>query len=145
MRDLLLLAHVVVGALALLAGPTVLLVPAWLRAAAFLAYSALVTAVTLTAVGLVAVSPGLWWLLPVAAATQGSLLLGARARRRRWRHWPAWQAHLLGGSYVALVTGLAVGSTGAVVAWVLPALLAQAPIAVTKRRLNAQRAALVVA
>jgi hypothetical protein len=45
------------------------------------------------------------------------------------------QPHLLGGSYVALTTGLLVAQTGNPVAWVLPAVLGQVPIALAKRRL----------
>ena len=51
-------------------------------------------------------------------------------------HWPTLQPHLLGGSYIALVTGALIASTGNPVWWVLPALVGQVPIAAAKRRLH---------
>jgi hypothetical protein len=73
----------------------------------------------------------------VAVATEALAVAGVLAR---WQDWPGWrtlQPHLLGGSYIALVTGLLVASTGNPVWWVLPALVGQVPIAVAKRRLHA--------
>jgi hypothetical protein len=81
-------------------------------------------------------APGLGWLLPVAVATQALAVAGALARRQDWPRWRTMQPHLLGGSYIALVTGLLVASTGNPVWWVLPALVGQVPIAVAKRRLH---------
>ena len=52
-----------------------------------------------------------------------------------WPHWRTVQPHLLGGSSVALTTGLLVAQTGSPLAWVLPALLGQVPIALAERRL----------
>lgn len=135
MHDVLLVAHVLAGTLGLLLGPAALLAPRTVRASLAGAYQVAVTAVAVTAVGLVAIAPDLWWLLPVAAATQAGAFVGSRVHRWDWTGWPTWQAHLLGGSYVALVTGLAVASTGLLVFWLLPALVAQLPIAVAKRRL----------
>ncbi|WP_231558058.1 hypothetical protein [Modestobacter caceresii] len=95
------------------------------------------------AVGVVAVSagllavtdPSLVWLLPLAVGTEVLAVTGALARRRRWSGWRSWQSHLLGGSYIALVTGVLIAETGNPVCWLLPALIGQLPIAVAKRRL----------
>ena len=135
-RDAALTAHVVLGTLALLIGPVALLAPAAVRGRAGDAYQLAVAGVAGSA-GILATTAmsRLWWLLPIAVATEAAALLGRRARRRRGAHWPAATAHLLGGSYIALVTGLLVVETGQAVFWVLPALVGQLPIAVAKRRL----------
>ena len=63
-------------------------------------------------------------------------MAGALARRRDWAGWRSWQPHLLGGSYIALVTGVLIAETGQPLFWLLPALVGQWPIAVAKRRLH---------
>jgi hypothetical protein len=90
-------------------------------------------------------APGLGWLLPVAVATEALAVAGALARRQAWPLWRTLQPHLLGGSYIALGTGLLVAATGNPVWWVLPALVGQAPIAVAKRRLHGAAVAVPVA
>ncbi|WP_369141267.1 hypothetical protein [Modestobacter versicolor] len=139
MRDVVLLLHVVVGTSGLALGP------AWLVArrrghpahALAVAYQAAVAGVVCSAAVLAVTDPGLRWLLPVAVVTEVLAVTGALARRRSWPAWRSWQPHLLGGSYVALVTGLLVAETGHPVAWLLPTVLAQPPIALAKRRLHA--------
>ncbi|RBY78346.1 hypothetical protein DQ238_12825 [Geodermatophilus sp. TF02-6] len=139
MRDALLLPHVAAGTAGLLLGPL------WLAArlrglpdrGLAGAYQLAVAVVAVSGAVLALVAPGLAWLLPVAGLTGGLAVAGALARRRAWPHWPTLQPHLLGGSYTALVTGALVASTGNPVWWVLPALAAQPPIAVAKRRLRA--------
>ena len=71
-----------------------------------------------------------------AVATPGIALAALAVRRRRQPSWPTWYAHLMGGSYVALLTGLLAVSWGSPLAWILPAVLAQAPIALAKTRLR---------
>jgi len=138
-----LVGHVVLGASGLLLGPAVLLLVGGRQRVVAAAYFAALTGVTLSAtVPAVADLDALWWLLPFAAGTQLSALLGVRAWRRRR---PGASAHLLGGTYVALVTGALVVSTGNPVFWILPALLAQWPIAVAKRRLAASTRAVASA
>jgi hypothetical protein len=139
MRDTLLTIHVLAGTAGLLLGPGWL----WARRAgrrgapAAVAYHAAVAVVSTTGGYLALTAPGLGWLLPVAVATQASAVAGALARRRAWRHWRTLQPHLLGGSYIALVTALLVAETGYAVFWVLPAVAGQVPIALAKRRLHA--------
>lgn len=85
-------------------------------------YQVAVAALITTAIGLVALAPArLWWLLPIAVATEGAAVGG-------WWVWhrsgPAtWAVRLLGGSYVSLITALLVVSWGTVLAWVAPAVL----------------------
>jgi hypothetical protein len=137
--DALLLLHVAGGTAGLLLGPVWLL--ARLRGTGgrplAAGYQVAVAAVALSGAVLAVSAPGLGWLLPVAVVTEALAVGGALARRRAWRHWRSLQPHLLGGSYIALVTGLLVASTGSPVWWVVPALAGQLPIAVAKRRLSA--------
>ena len=139
MRDTLLTVHILAGTTGLLLGPVWLVARrrgarAWPAAAG---YQSAVVVVSATGAVLAVVTPGLAWLLPVAVLTQALAVSGALARRRRWRRWDTFQPHLLGGSYIALVTALLVAETGNPLFWVLPALVGQAPIAVAKRRLHA--------
>ncbi|WP_448625712.1 hypothetical protein [Geodermatophilus sp. URMC 64] len=147
MREAVLTAHVLAGTVALVLGP------AWLlarltrtrgRVPAAGYHLALGTASS-TGAGLAATAPGLAWLLPVAVLIQALAVTGALARRRGWRRWPTLQPHLLGGSYIALVTALLVAETGSTVFWVLPAVVGQLPIAVAKRRLSSTAGAPAVA
>ncbi len=136
--DPLLLLHVTAGTAGLLLGPVWLvarLAGARARGPAG-AYQAAVAGVAASGAVLAVSAPGPGWLLPVAVATEALAVAGALARRQAWPHWRTLQPHLLGGSYIALVTGLLVASTGNPVWWVLPALVGQAPIAVAKRRLH---------
>ena len=138
MHDQLLWLHVAAGAVGLLTGPL------WLAARSLgrrgdglaLTYQVAVTAVAGSGAVLSVTAPGLAWLLPVAVLTAGLAVAGALARRQDWPHWPTLQPHLLGGSYIALVTGALIASTGDPVWWVLPALVGQGPIAAAKRRLH---------
>jgi len=139
MRDTVLALHVLVGTAALLVGPVWLVLrlrgrsgrgTAW-------AYQLAVAAVVTSSAYLAVSAPGLWWLLPFGALTETLAVAGALARRRSWRGWRTWQPHLLGGSYIALVTGLLVAGTGNPVFWLVPAVVGQVPIAVAKRRVHA--------
>jgi len=139
MRDWLLTVHVLAGTAGLVLGPLWLLARqrgsgAWSVA---VGYQSMLTVASVTGAVLAIREPGLIWLLPVAALTQALAVTGALARRRRWRNWETVQPHLLGGSYIALVTALLVAETGNPVFWLLPAIVGQVPIAVAKRRLHA--------
>ena len=138
--DPLLLLHVTAGTAGLLLGPVWLvarLVGARARGPAG-GYQAAVAGVALSAAFLAVTDAQLTWLLPVALATEVLAVTGALARRRDWSGWRSWQPHLLGGSYIALVTGVLIAETGIPVFWLLPAVVGQLPIAVAKRRLHAE-------
>ena len=143
MRDTVLAVHVLAGTAGLVLGPAWL----WGRLArrrvpgAAVAYHVAVGVVSATGAVLAVITPGLLWLLSLAVATEVLAVTGALARRRSWRNWRTIQPHLLGGSYIALVTALLVAETGNPVFWVLPAALGQVPIAIAKRRLHAATAA----
>ncbi|WP_369132429.1 hypothetical protein [Modestobacter sp. I12A-02662] len=139
MRGTVLSLHVLLGTAGLLLGPAWLVarrrgLPARGLAGA---YQAAVGSVALSAGFLAVTGPGLTWLVPVAVATEALAVTGALARRRSWSGWRSWQPHLLGGSYIALVTGVLIAETGNPVFWLIPALVGQVPIAVAKRRLHA--------
>jgi hypothetical protein len=137
-RDPLLWLHVATGTTGLLTGPLWVAVRLRGRRGDGLAWAYLlaVAAVAVSGGVLAVTTPGLAWLLPVAVLTGGLAVAGALARRRAWPHWRTLQPHLLGGSYLALVTGALVASTGDPVWWVLPVLAGQVPIAAAKRRLH---------
>jgi hypothetical protein len=138
-RDVVLALHVLLGSAGLLLGP------AWAAArlrghaatGLAVAYQVVVAGVAVSAGVLALTDPQLAWLLPVAVATEVLAVTGALARQRSWPGWRSWQPHLLGGSYIALVTGVLIAETGNPVWWLLPALVGQLPIAATKRRLHA--------
>lgn len=136
MRDVVLAVHIAAGVSGLVTGPLAPLTRGAARRGSALAYVGAVTTVAITACVLVTTAfDQFWWLLPVAVGTQAAVIGGWLAWRTRPPGWPAWCAHLLGGSYVALVTGTMLAVTGQPVFWVLPAVIAQWPIAVAKRRL----------
>ncbi|PWW21659.1 hypothetical protein JD79_00794 [Geodermatophilus normandii] len=139
MRETVLLLHVAAGTAGLLLGPLWLLLRLGGRrgTATATAYLAAVGAVAVTGCALALTAPGLGWLVGVGVLSAALAGTGAVARRRGWPHWRTLQPHLLGGSYIALTTGLLVAATGNPVAWVLPALAGQLPIALAKRRLAA--------
>lgn len=121
MDDLLLVLHVAAGAAGLVLGPLALFgVVPW----SGLAYLWAVCAVSLTALGLVALDPAdLWWLAPLALLASGLALLGRIAATRSGPGWTRARAHGHGGSYIALVTAtlvVSVDGPASVVAWVLP-------------------------
>jgi hypothetical protein len=138
-RETLLVLHVAAGTAGLLLGPLWLVARLRGRAGtgAAAAYQAAVAGVAATGAALALLTPGLAWLVGFGALGVVLAVTGALARRRGWPHWRTVQPHLLGGSYVALTTGLLVAQTQHPVAWVLPALAGQVPIALAKRRLAA--------
>lgn len=138
MRDALLVAHIAVGSVGLALGPAVLLTRYRLRRWLAKAYLWSVVAVAVSAAVLAATAfSRLWWLLPVAAASLVAAGLGVRNWQQRPAGWAGACAHLLGGTYVALLTGALIAGAGNPVFWVLPAVVAQVPISVAKKRLQA--------
>jgi hypothetical protein len=110
------------------------------------AYPWAVLAVSLTAVGLLALDwPDLWWIAILAVLAYALALLGFLAPRRRFRRWTLAYAHGQGGSYIALVTALVVVALtvdgpvqgpAAVAVWVLPTLIGTRMIQAWHRRLD---------
>src|SRR6266516_4469550 len=132
--------HIAAGTLGLLVGPVAM----WqgtrrlagglsLDTVAERVYHWTVLAVCLSAAVLVIwFRPELWWLVPVAAGSYSLVLLGRFAAARRFRGWTHAYVHGLGGSYIALVTALAVvaltvdgpvSGAAQAIPWALPAVI----------------------
>jgi len=119
-RTIVLSVHVVAGTAGLLLGPLLLTSNAPHRQVRIgYGYQVAVAILAGTAVGLVLLAGSrLWWLAPIAVATEAAALGGRWAGRRGLR---GWQIRLLGGSYVSLVTALFVVSWFTLASWLLPA------------------------
>ena len=145
LHDILLAVHVAAGSLGLALGPLALWrsrgAPA-LVSGIGAAYLCSVLAVSVTALGLIALDwAGLWWLAILAAFSSGLAVLAFLAPRLRFRRWARACAHGEGGSYIALVTALLVVSVdgpAAVAAWTLPTLAGLPLIEVRAARLRAR-------
>jgi len=121
-RTLVLVPHVVAGGVGLVIGPFAVLRVRRTVAQAHLelGYQLAVGVLCATAIGLTFFEPGLWWLAVVAPPPAGAPRAGWVLARRRPPGWRSRQLKLLGGSYIAFLTGFLVVATGWVVAWVLP-------------------------
>jgi hypothetical protein len=135
LHDVLLALHIGAGLAALALGAAVI----WssrdrpMLDGRSVAYPWSVLAVSITAVGLLALDwPELWWIAILAGFAAVLALLGYLAPRRRFRSWTLAYAHGQGGSYIALVTALIVVTltvdgpvqgAAATVVWLLPTLI----------------------
>ena len=130
LRSILLVSHVAAGVAGLLIGPAAMAASLRNRrdTAFGQAYRAAVTVLTATAGGLVAINPGLWPFLLLAAGTEAAVLL-APAAQPLDRH-----VRLVCGSYVSLVTALLVVSWGSILAWVLPTVIGTVLVERVSRR-----------
>lgn len=145
LHDILLALHVVAGAGGIALGPLALWRsrgrPALVAGGIGWAYVGAVLAVSLTGVGLVALSwSELWWLTILAAVSSALAVLAVLAPRVRFRGWARACAHGEGGSYIALVTALLVVSVdgpASLAAWTLPTLAGLPLIEVRAARLRA--------
>ena len=133
----LLMAHIVAGGVGLLTGPVFVFVRRS-RPVTGPTYQVALAATAVSGGALAVVAwDRLWWLLPVAVLAEASAVAGLWLWRRRRPGWTTAVPHVLGGSYVALLTGAAVAGTGNPLFWIVPAVMAQWPIAVAKTRLAA--------
>jgi hypothetical protein len=124
MRDLVLAFHVGAGAGAQLLGPLALLAREGRQRRLALAYQGAVATVTATAVVLASLAlDELWWLIFLAVGTESLALGGHYVTRAGSDSGIALRAHMLGGSYIALVTALLAVSWGAPAGWALPSLV----------------------
>ena len=123
LRTVLLAVHVGAGGAGLLVGPAAISAALHDRrgTAAGQGYLVAVTVLTATAVGLVALDPGALWPFVLLAAGTEAALVGARFVEARPAH-----VRLVCGSYVSLVTALAVVRWGTLLAWVLPTFIGTA-------------------
>ena len=148
LRDVLLALHIAAGSLGLALGPAALWRSRGGPAVAGdigAAYLFSVLAVSLTALGLIALDwSELWWLTILAAFSSSLAILAFLAPRLRVRGWVRACAHGEGGSYIALVTALLVVSVDgptAVAAWTVPTLAGLPLIELRAARLRARERA----
>ena len=148
MREILLGVHIAAGSVGLVIGPLAMLAPkrAGRHTRLGLAYQAATMVLCLSALGLVAYRPALWWLGVIAAATWAAALGGWWMARRRPRGWVQWHLNLMCSSYISFVTALLVVNLGlgSPVAWIAPTLvgaplIARANVRVASRNVAGAR------
>jgi hypothetical protein len=143
MYTVLLVIHVAAGSLGLVAGPLAMVAPKRRgrhpRLGQF--YVVLTAALCLSAVGLAALDPAVWWLGVIGVATLAAAVGGWWVRRRRFSGWLIWHINLMCGSYISFVTAFLIVNLGlgSVVAWSAPTivgslLIARATIRATRTR-----------
>ena len=101
----------------------------------------LTAALCLSAVGLAALHPAVWWLGVIGVMTMAAAVGGWWVRRRRFDGWVVWHINLMCGSDISFVTAFFVVNLGlgSVVAWAAPTvvgspLIARAMIRATRAR-----------
>jgi hypothetical protein len=133
----LLVPHIVAGSLGLAAGVAAGLVPkraGWHPLLGW-TYQACCAVLCLSALGLVALDPGLWAFALIAVGTEAGAVGGVVVRRRRRPGWIPLHANLVLSSYVSFVTALVVQTIGGW-AWVVPVVVGSAVISVVVGRLT---------
>ncbi len=122
-HTILMAVHVAAGVVGLLLGPLAVTaaIGGGRRNAATGAYQAAVAVITTTALGFVVLDWRAWWpFVILAGGTEAAVVAGWWAARHRPPGWLGRHVRLVCGSYVSLVTALAVVSWGSPLAWVLP-------------------------
>jgi hypothetical protein len=129
----LLTVHVASGSLALILGPVAMFLPKRPRRhpRVGIAYQISVAVLCVSAIGLTAMHPVLWWLDVIVAATWASALAGWWVRRHQPRGWLSLHVSFMCGSYISLVTTFLVVNLGpgSVIAWALPTVVGSPVIA----------------
>jgi hypothetical protein len=127
MRTILLIIHISSGSLALGTGPVAMLVPKrpGLHPRLGIAYQVLTGLLCVSAIGLAALTPAVWWLGVIAVATWAAALAGWQVRRKRCRAWLPLHISFMCGSYISLTTALLVVNLGLgdPAAWILPTII----------------------
>lgn len=136
MPDVVLVLHVLAGALGLVAGPVAGFArkTRGLHTAAGWAYQACTAVLCLTTLVLVALDPSLWPFALLAVPTWAAAVAGVVVRRRRRPGWVAVHVQLVLGSYVSFVTAFTVQTVGGPASWLVPAALGSLVVNVVTRR-----------
>ena len=144
MHDLLLVAHVLAGAVGLVAAPVAALARSRrrLHVRAGWAYQACCAVLCGTALALVALDPSLWPFALLAVPTQAAAAGAVVVRRQRRPGWRALHVQLALGSYVSFVTALVVQAAGGWW-WVLPVVVGSTVVGVVTARVAAATATAV--
>jgi hypothetical protein len=122
LRNLFLTIHIVAGTAGLLSGPVAMLLPkrhGW-HTRLGLAYQGFVAVLCVTAFGMVALKPSLWWLAVIAAFTWAAALTGWIMRRRRPKGWLPLHVSFMCGSYISFITAFLAVTVGGNVPWTVP-------------------------
>jgi hypothetical protein len=121
---ILLVIHIGSGSLALAAGPAAMLAPKrpGLHPRLGIAYQVLTGLLCASGAGLAVLTPRVWWLGVIAAATWAAALAGWQVRRMRCRAWLPLHISFMCGSYVSLTTALLVVNLGLgdPAGWIVP-------------------------
>lgn len=149
MRTAILAVHVMSGALGLVVGPLAMAARKrplrrgahWHRRLG-LAYQAMVTGLCVSALGLVALKPSLWWLGIIAVATQAAAVVGWVTRPSARPAMLSVHIGAMCGSYISFVTAFLVVNSDGLVWWLLPTVVGSPLIAWTSRRAASTYAAL---
>ena len=143
-EDGILAIHIAGGSAGLVLGPVAMRAAKrrGLHTRAGLAYHWVVLTVCVSAAALAALDwARIWWFLPIALGSYAFALVGYLAARQRRSGWLRVHVTGQGGSYIALVTALAVVNIGqdAWYAWALPTLIGTPVIAWVNYRLATGR------
>ncbi len=149
MRTAILAVHITCGALGLIVGPLAMAARKrplrrgahWHRRLG-LAYQAMVAGLCVSALGLVALRPSLWWLGLVAVATQAAAIVGWVTRPSARPTMLSLHIGAMCGSYISFVTAFLVVNADGLVWWLLPTVVGSPLIAWTSRRASLRYAAL---
>lgn len=147
MHTAFLIVHVICGGLGLLIGPLAMAVRKRPRRAGVhwhrqlgLAYQATVTGLCVSALGLVALKPSVWWLGVIAVATQASAAVGWLTRPSRRPAKLTTHIAAMCGSYISFVTAFLVVNIDGLVWWFLPTIVGSPLIAWSSRRASSRYA-----
>lgn len=147
MHTAFLTVHVICGGLGLLIGPLAMVVRKRPRRAGVhwhsllgRTYQATVTGVCLSALGLVALKPSVWWLGVIAVATQAAAFVGWVTRPTARRATLSIHVGAMCGSYISFVTAFLVVNTDGLVWWFLPTIVGSPLIAWTSQRASSRYA-----
>ncbi|MGH9246418.1 MAG: hypothetical protein ACRD29_19320 [Acidimicrobiales bacterium] len=138
-RTVALVVHIATGVAGLVLGPVALVTT--LRHHRFdwtgEAYHGSVLVVTATAVVLTFFDwSGLWWFVPIAAASYAFALLGYLSAKRRWPRWRPTHVRGQGGAYIALWTAvLVVSANDYPVLWFVPVVVGTPLVELVSHRL----------
>lgn len=148
MYSVLLAIHIGSGTLGLVVGPLAMLaraVPAVRRRHGGLgrAYLGCVAALCASALGLVALDPGLWWLGVIAVGTLAASASGWAVRPSGPRRNISLHVSMMCGSYISFVTAFLVVNLDGLVWWIAPTIVGSPLIALTSRHAARARAAVV--
>lgn len=142
MHDVVLVLHVVAGAVGLVAGPLAGTArkQEGLHTAAGWTYQVCTAVLCASTSVLVALRPALWPFLLLAVPTWTAAVAAVVVRRRRRPGWLPLHVQLALGSYVSFVTAFSVQTVGGLASWLVPAALGALGVSAVTRRVRSAEA-----